>query len=50
MNIIRSRNHQIYSETLSKTALTSPLKDNKNYVCSDRITRYPWGYYKINEL
>jgi hypothetical protein len=50
MNIIRSRNHQINSETLNKIALTSPLKDNKNYVCSDRITRYPWGHYKINEL
>jgi hypothetical protein len=47
MNVIRSRKHEIYSETINKTALSSPLEDNKNYVDSDAITRYPWGHYKI---
>jgi hypothetical protein len=31
MNVIRSRKHEIYSETINKIALTSPSEDNKNY-------------------
>ncbi len=50
MNVIRSRKHEIYSETINKIALTSPLEDNKNYVDKDAITRYPWGYFKITYI
>ena len=47
MNVIRSRKHELYTETINKVALTRPLEDNKNYVDTDSISRYPWGHYKI---
>jgi hypothetical protein len=47
MNVIRSRKHELFTETINKVALTNPLDDNKNFVDTDAITRYPWGYKKI---
>jgi hypothetical protein len=45
MNVIRSRKHEIYSETINKVALTRPLEDNKNYVDTDAISRVSVGLF-----
>jgi hypothetical protein len=47
MNVIRSRKHELFTETINKVALTNPLDDNKNFVDTDAITRYPWGHNRI---
>ena len=45
-NNIRSYDHQLYSETQSKTALS--CNDDKVYICDDNIHTYNFGHYKIS--
>ena len=42
----RSRNHEIYTEKNSKTALSS--NDNKRIQDNNRINTYPYGYFDDN--
>lgn len=44
-NTIRSYNHVVYSEEITKLGLDSG--DEKRYICSDNIHTLPWGYYKL---
>jgi hypothetical protein len=43
-NGIRSYGHQIYTETVNKTALS--CRDDKVYICDDNITTYNFKHYK----
>ena len=45
MNIIRSKNHNLFSIRQNKMALNS--KDEKRYVCNNRINTLPYGHYSI---
>lgn len=44
-NSIRSKNHNVFSVTQTKIAL-SPM-DNKRYILDGNIDTLPWGHYKI---
>jgi hypothetical protein len=44
-NGIRSKQHQLYSETQTKIALS--CKDDKVFICDDNINTYSFGHYKI---
>ena len=44
-NIIRSYNHEVYTEEVNKVALSA--EDNKRYILSDGIHTLAWGHYKI---
>ena len=44
---IRSKNHQLMTLKINKSALSS--FDDKNYILDDGITTYPYGYYKISK-
>ena len=43
-NGIRSYNHQLYTETINKTALS--CRDDKVYICDNNIDTYNFGHYK----
>ena len=43
-NGIRSYGHQIYTEEINKTALSS--HDNKVYICDDNVNPYNLGHYR----
>jgi len=43
-NSIRSYGHQIYTEEINKTALSS--NDNKVYICDDNINTYNLAHYR----
>ena len=43
-NCIRSYGHQLYTEEINKTALSS--NDNKVYICDDNINTYNLGHYR----
>ena len=45
MNVLRSYNHTIYTETVNKVAL-SPF-DDKLYILEDNINTLAWGHHKI---
>ena len=45
MNVLRSYNHTIYTETVNKVAL-SPF-DDKRYILKDNINTLAWGHHKI---
>ena len=45
MNVLRSYNHMIYTETINKVAL-SPF-DDKGYILEDNINTLAWGHHKI---
>ena len=45
MNVLRSYNHTIYTETVNKVAL-SPF-DDKRYILEDNINTLAWGHHKI---
>ncbi|XP_065180179.1 uncharacterized protein LOC135810614 [Sycon ciliatum] len=45
MNVLRSRNHHIYGETIRKVAL-SPF-DSKRYILDDGVSTLAYGHYKI---
>ena len=44
MNVIRSYKHEIYTETVNKTALSG--NDDKRIVCSGRIHTMAYGHYR----
>ena len=46
MNIIRSYNHEVYTEEVNKVALSA--EDDKRYILEDGIHTLAWGHYKIN--
>ena len=43
-NGIRSYNHQLYTETINKTALSA--RDDKVFICENNIDTYNFGHYK----
>ena len=45
MNVIRSRRHEIFSETVNKIALSA--NDDKRIILEDRISTLSYGHYKI---
>jgi ribosomal protein L31E len=42
---IRSYGHQLYTESVTKTALSG--RDDKVYICDDNINTYNFGYYGL---
>ena len=42
MNTIRSRQHEIFTETINKVALSA--QDDKRIILPDRINTCAWGY------
>ena len=47
MNLIRSHNHEIYSETINKIALSAD--DDKRVISNDGISTRTHGHYKLNQ-
>ena len=47
-NILRSYNHEAYTEEVNKIALSA--QDDKRYILSDGIHTLAWGHYKIKDL
>ena len=47
MNIIRSYNHEVYTEEVDKVALCSD--DDKRYILENRVNTLAWWHYKIPE-
>lgn len=45
MNVIRSRLHDVFSETVNKIALS--YEDNKRIIGEDGVYTYAHGHYKI---
>ena len=45
MNVIRSYNHEIYTEGINKVALSS--SDDKRHILNDGVHTLALGYYKI---
>ena len=45
-NIIRSYDHEVYTEEVNKVALSA--EDDKRYILDDGIHTLAWGHYKIN--
>ena len=45
MNVIRSYNHEIFSETVNKIALSG--NDDKRIIMEDKISTFAYGHYKI---
>lgn len=46
MNIIRSKNHNLFSIQQNKLALS--FKDEKRYVSENSVNTLPYGHYSIN--
>ena len=46
MNIIRSYEHEVYTEEVNKVALSAG--DDKRYIMSDGIHTMAWGHHKLN--
>ena len=46
-NIIRSYNHDVYTEEVNKIALSAA--DDKRYILGDGMHTLAWGHYKIKE-
>ena len=46
MNIIRSYEHEVYTEEVNKVALSA--EDDKRYIMNDGIHTLAWGHYKLN--
>ena len=46
-NIIRSYNHEVYTEEVNKVALSA--MDDKRYILKDGIHTLAWGHYKIKD-
>ena len=44
MNVIRSHKHEIFSETVNKTALSA--NDDKRIIMGDKISTSAYGHYK----
>ena len=47
-NILRSFNHEVYTEEVNKVALSA--LDDKRYILSDGVHTLAWGHYKIKDL
>ena len=47
-NILRSYDHEVYTEEVNKVALSA--MDDKRYILNDGIHTLAWGHYKINDL
>ena len=47
-NILRSYQHEVYTEEVSKVALSA--QDDKRYILSDGVHTLAWGHYKIKDL
>lgn len=45
MHVFRSKLHNLYTQHVNKLALS--YNDTKRYICSDGISTYAWGHYKI---
>jgi len=45
MNVIRSRLHEIFTETVNKVALSA--QDDKRIILPDPINTHAWGYGSI---
>ena len=46
MNIIRSYDHEVYTEEVNKVALSA--EDDKRYITDNGIHTLAWGHYKLN--
>ena len=46
-NILRSYNHEVFTEEVNKIALSA--EDDKRYILSDGVHTLAWGHYKIKE-
>ena len=47
-NILRSYNHEVYTEEVNKVALSA--MDDKRYILKDGIHTLAWGHYKIKDI
>ena len=47
-NILRSYEHEVYTEEVNKIALSAA--DDKRYILSDGIVTLAWGHHKIKEM
>ena len=47
-NILRSYQHEVYTEEVSKVALSA--EDDKRYILNDGIHTLAWGHYKIKDF
>ena len=47
-NILRSYDHEVYTEEVNKVALSA--MDDKRYILKDGMHTLAWGHYKINYL
>ena len=47
-NILRSYEHEVYTEEVNKVALSA--LDDKRYILKDGIHTLAWGHYKIKDL
>ena len=46
-NILRSYDHEVYTEVVNKIALSA--QDDKRYILSDGVHTLAWGHYKIKD-
>ena len=46
-NILRSYDHEVYTEEVNKIALSA--QDDKRYILSDGVHTLAWGHYKIKD-
>ena len=44
-NILRSYDHEVYTEEVNKIALSA--QDDKRYILSDGVHTLAWGHHKI---
>ena len=47
-NMLRSYNHEVYTEEVNKVALSA--LDDKRYILKDGIHTLAWGHYKIKDI
>ena len=47
-NILRSYEHEVYTEEINKVALSA--LDDKRYILDDGVHTLAWGHYKIKDL
>ena len=47
-NILRSYNHEVYTEEVNKIALSA--QDDKRFILSDGVHTLAWGHYKIKDI
>ena len=47
-NILRSYEHEVYTEEVNKVALSA--QDDKRYILGDGVHTLAWGHYKVKDL